>query len=1512
MKPRYKSIRATNATAGATLVTTIICCFAPAAFGVQNSWIGTTTDWNTPGNWSLGRVPKNPNGASSGDTFDDAVVNTLTNTPVLGANAGGNPRDIVVGGTGGTTGRIDHTAGTISSSGWLYIGQNGGNGTYNAANTAATGGSFTSFGLGGASLTSTGRLLVGTGAGSTGAFNLNTSGTFTVNGTGYIGDNGGTGTVNVDGGTLNFNGEFRLGQGNGTHGTARLSGGTISSNNWIGIGASGTGQGALVISGGTFNKTSGGAFIIGDGSSTGTITQTGGNLNTTDFAIGRGATSTASYTISGGTAVMTAAFSIGTGGSVASLTISGGSVTKKVGAGDLTVGDGAAAGVTTALTVNGGILDVQTGSLRLGTSGSGNSNLTLSSGEIRTPQLQAGQGGNSISTVNLTGGTLTTAAIAGGGATENFTFDGTQIVASATSSSFIANLDTAVIGSANGGLKINSNGFSLVSNQGFSGAGGLTKSGSGTLTLGGALAYQGPTVVSAGKLVTSTNSTGGGSVTVADGATLGVVTAVDNGQQTVSTASFATTPTGAKLEFNLGNFFDNATAAPLNVTGNMVVNGPVTINVTDQLPATGTIPLIQYGTRSGAGSFVLGTLPLGVAATLDTSVAGLVSLNVTSVSLPLWSGSNGSDWTTADNWVDQVTFTTVSFANNGPALFDDSAALFDIVISKANVWPSLVTFANDVFPYTVTGTKKITGSGGLLKKGAGEVVLDTLNDYTGVTTLSGGITSAGVLSNGGAASSIGAAPASPDNLILAGGTLHYTGPATTTNRGFTNLAANNQTTSTIRTENDLTISGGIVSTFGALEKTGPGTLSLTNAGPLNISAAGFRVGEGAAVLGSGVSSAAYGSGGTLAVGPGAGLTLANLTNLTTTGNNSIGDGSGDPGTLTLNGGATLTASGWLLAGTAPGSSGTILLNDSSSVTTTALVSVGQGGSGTLTVKNSAQFNCGANNLNIGDLANSTGVINISDTAHITAGSTFIGKAIGSSGSANISGGTLDIGSTYVGSDAGSTGGVNMTGGMANISTDGGEHLMGSHGTGNWLQSAGTVNSRGWMVVGRYADGGASNLTVTGGTFNQATVGRNLTIGEECAGTVTVSGTGTVNVAGDEGVYVSKSATGAGTINLNTGGTLITSRVTAGAGGAGSSTINFDGGTLRARPSGVSAVFMDLQDTALVKAGGANIDSNGQNLVINQDFTNDGSTGNLVKTGAGTLFLNGNVNLKGSVHVSSGTIGGTGTIVCPLSVEGTSNLNPGGAAPGTLTASSTTFSSTSSLTVDLAATADQLVSGPLTLNGAALVLNGTADQPVYVIARYTSLTGQFAGGANPPGLPSGYSINYAYDGGTSIALVAGSGTPYQAWEAARITAINPGADATPGGNPDNDGLNNLAEFALDENPLSGASSGKMVSKVASVGGVPSLVLTLPVRTVATFSGATEQVSGLVSGLIYRIQGSGTLTSWNLAVSEVTALADKSSIEAGFPVLESGWSYRTFTTGPVSGNSKKFIRTIIEQP
>lgn len=141
----------------------------------------------------------------------------------------------------GSTGTFNQSAGTTTS-GWSFVGLNGGSGTYNLS-----------------------------------------GGTRTVNGWHVVGRTGGTGTFNMTGGTL-ASGDLRVGQDAGSNGTVNQSNGTITNNDngtWAFVGAAG-GTGEYNLSGGSLSYTGGDARLnIGDGAgSRGTFNQTGGTMTT--------------------------------------------------------------------------------------------------------------------------------------------------------------------------------------------------------------------------------------------------------------------------------------------------------------------------------------------------------------------------------------------------------------------------------------------------------------------------------------------------------------------------------------------------------------------------------------------------------------------------------------------------------------------------------------------------------------------------------------------------------------------------------------------------------------------------------------------------------------------------------------------------------------------------------------------------------------------------------------------------------------------------------------------------------------------------------------------------------------------------------------------------------------------------------------------------------------------------------------------------------------------------------
>ena len=271
--------------------------------------------------------------------------------------------------------------------------------------------------------------------------------------------------------------------------------------------------------------------------------------------------------------------------------------------------------------------------------------------------------------------------------------------------------------------------------------------------------------------------------------------------------------------------------------------------------------------------------------------------------------------------------------------------------------------------------------------------------------------------------------------------------------------------------------------------------------------------------------------------------------------------------------------------------------------------------------------------------------------------------------------------------------------------------------------------------------------------------------------------------------------------------------------------------------------------------------------------------------------------------ASQTLGGTGTVVGTITAAGT--LAPGLAATGTLTTGDVSLTGTFTCTLD-GADCDKLAASALTLSSAKLSFS-IANPPTtasYVIATYTGAApAPFAVVEN---LPSGYGLDYATPG--EIRLVGGSTPPaYDTWAtAAGLTPANHAKDQ----DPDFDGVNNLLEFAMGGNPLSGSNGGKLLAVVQEVSGSPALTLTLAVRNGATFAvGPNNTQTATVDGITYQIESSFDLTNWNGAISEVTPAMPLPAPDESPPT---GYQYHTFkTAGPVSTILTDLIRVKVSE-
>lgn len=106
-----------------------------------------------------------------------------------------------------------------------------------------------------------------------------------------------------------------------------------------------------------------------------------------------------------------------------------------------------------------------------------------------------------------------------------------------------------------------------------------------------------------------------------------------------------------------------------------------------------------------------------------------------------------------------------------------------------------------------------------------------------------------------------------------------------------------------------------------------------------------------------------------------------------------------------------------------------------------------------------------------------------------------------------------------------------------------------------------------------------------------------------------------------------------------------------------------------------------------------------------------------------------------------------------------------------------------------------------------------------------------------------------------------------------------------GDPDEDGLINLFEFALDDDPNSPLPSGKSSIRQNPGGSGHGFVFTIPALDGAVFAGSPSP-SASAGGVVYQIQGSRDLGGFGSPLVETNPRTD------GLPALGAGWSYRGF--------------------
>src|ERR1035437_10072671 len=644
-----------------------------------------------------------------------------------------------------------------------------------------------------------------------------------------------TDIVNQVAGAINVTGGGQLFVGNYGVGIYNLSGGTVTVSNYIAFGRSG-GNGTFNMTGGILNQRGTGNLLVGTGfqapsggSTVGVLNQSGGTIDCQgQFLCPENSPSTGTYNMSNNAVLNVHNWiAIGRNGGTGVLNISGGAAITHDGGGNFDVGGGGPGTVNQ----NGGAVTNASGQTWIGESSTAIWN--LNSGVANLGTINIVQTGSGTGTLNVNGGLLIANEITTGNSLgfSTLNLNGGTVQASANNVNFLHDVTLAFV--QLGGVIFDSQGFNITVAESLlddGSGGGLTKNGVGALTLTGANTYTGATVVNAGTLATTTASTGGGAYTV-NGVGFGLQVAGSlNSQLNASSVALASSVT--TLNFDLNNF-GNPASAPLNVVGALAVNSTVTVNIADATPQLGQFPLIKYGSQTGSGSFVLGSLPIGVTASLSNNVANSsIDLVLAAVNAPRWDGQAGGNWDIGltTNWINIGNGLPTFYTDHSPVVFNDAALGTTTVNLVATVSPSTITMNNSSLPYTFTGTGKISGNIGLNKQGSATLsILNTGgNNYTGPTVITAGTLSVTNLANGGSPSPIGASSANPTNLVLAGGTFSYAGSPVSANRGYS-IPAN--IIGSFDVQSNLTLSG--LTTAGSssrLIKTGAGQLAYTGVG----------------------------------------------------------------------------------------------------------------------------------------------------------------------------------------------------------------------------------------------------------------------------------------------------------------------------------------------------------------------------------------------------------------------------------------------------------------------------------------------------------------------------------------------------------------------------------------------------------------------------------------------------------------------------------------------------------
>ncbi|ECT0148647.1 autotransporter-associated beta strand repeat-containing protein [Salmonella enterica subsp. enterica serovar Kentucky] len=1072
---------------------------------------------------------------------------------------------------------------------------------------------------------------------------LNTGGDFDNN-------IGGTGSVVKSGDkTLTLSGA------NSYTGGTTISGGTLVATNVEALGSGDVTDNAVLElnTGGDFtNAISGSGQVVKSGDKT--LTLSGANSYT-------GGT-----TISGGTLVASNVEALGTGDITDNATLelnAGGDFANNIGgtgsvvkSGDKTLTLSGSNTYTGGTTISGGTL-VATNVEALGT-GNVTDNATL---ELSTGGDFANNIGGTGSVVKSGDETLTLSGA-------NSYTGGTTISGGTLVASNVEALGTGDV-TDNATLELNTGGDF---DNAISGSGQVVKSGDKTLTLSGANSYSGATTISGGTLIaTHVNALGTGAIDNRASLLLDA-----SGQFTVTDL---TTESGGNTEIGAGSTLQATTLtqksdSTLTINLNSNTADPV-IHAASQVSLAGTLDITGVGDVLDSNPASTDDLDTFTLIASDKTIAGdFEKLTVAGMDADL------ADFITVDGRIDdtgkqyELTTALTWYADRDDAV-TDAHGTFNLTNADGSFAVNTVLENVDATldPASATGWDGTS----LIKQGAGTLILNAENTYTGGTTISGGTlvaTNVDALGSGdvtddatlelntggtfdNAISGSGQVVKSGDETLTLSGTNTYSGG--TLISGGTLVASNVEALGTGDVTNDAVLelnTGGTfdnaISGSGQVVKSGDKMLTLSGA---NSYSGGTLISDGTLVasnveaLGSGdVTNDAVlelNTGGTFDnVISGSGkVEKSGDDALTLSGSNTYTGG-------TLISGGTLVASNVEALGTGDVTdNATLALNAGGDFTNNigGTGRVEKSGDQTLTLSGSNTYT-GGTLISSGTLvatsvdALGTGNVTNNATLALNTGGDFINNIGGTgrveksgddaltlSGSNTYTGGTLISGGTLVANDVNALGTGDVTDNAALMLNTGGDFINNIGGTGRVEKSGDdtlTLSGSNTYTGGTLISGGTLvandvNALGTGDVTDNATLALNAVGDFNNA----IGGSGKVEKSGDDTLTLSGS-------NTYTGGTLI------------------NGGTLVA--SNVEALGTgDVTDDATLE------------LNTGGKFDNAISgSGNVVKSGADTLTLSGSNTYTGGTTINDGTLVatsvdalGTGDVTDDATLE----LNTGG-------------------------------------------------------------------------------------------------------------------------------------------------------------------------------------------------------------------------------------------------------------